>query len=308
MTEKNKTAPVGSIQKFSVEDGPGIRTTIFLKGCPLQCQWCHNPEMIEFKPQLIRLTGRCINCGYCVEACTKGALYQKDGKIEIDWAKCDDCLGCISVCYAGALKSVAEEMTAEEIVAEAEKDKGFYDHTGGGITLSGGEMLSRADFVAEVIQLAEKKGIHACLDTSGHGNYEELYNLASSPNVTDILYDMKCILPDKHMERIGVKNDLILDNLARLAAEKSIRDKIMMRMPLIKGYNDTEEVISATAEFYEKNDLRKVTLLPYHTLGLSKSERIGEKAHIFEAPSKERIDEIRKTLESRGINVSVLGE
>lgn len=257
MTEEKQTAPVGSIQKFSVEDGPGIRTTVFLKGCPLNCQWCHNPEMIDFKPQLIRLTKRCINCGYCVDSCTKGALFEKDGKVEIDWSKCDSCFECVGVCYSGALKSVAEEMTAEEIVAEAEKDKGFYNHTGGGITVSGGEMLSRAALVAEVIALAETKGIHVCLDTSGYGNYDELYSLVSSPNVTDILYDMKCILSDKHMEKIGVENDIILDNLVRLAVEDSIRDKIMIRMPLIKGYNDTDEVINATAEFYDKMTCEK---------------------------------------------------
>ncbi|NCB41127.1 MAG: glycyl-radical enzyme activating protein [Clostridia bacterium] len=308
MNEKIRTVPVGSIQKFSVEDGPGIRTTVFLKGCPLRCQWCHNPEMIDFNPQLIRLSGRCIHCGYCIEACQKGALYYKDGQVEINWDQCDNCLACIDVCYADALKSVATEMTVQEIVAEAEKDKGFYDHTGGGMTISGGEMLSRPEVVAEIISLAEKRGICICLDTSGYGSYEALHQLAASANVTDILYDMKCIFSDQHIEKTGVDNHIILDNLTRLASEEEIRKKIMMRMPLIKEYNDTDEMIHATADFYDKNNLRRVTLLPYHKLGVSKSERIGEEAYVFDPPSKERIDKIREIFEARGMDVSILGE
>lgn len=308
MVEKAKTAPVGSIQKFSVEDGPGIRTTVFLKGCPLHCQWCHNPEMIDFTPQLIRLTSRCIHCGFCIDVCTKGALYRKDRNVEIDWDKCDNCLACVDVCYADALKSVAEEMSAVDIVNEAEKDQGFYAHTGGGITVSGGEMLSRAGFVSEIIELSGLRGINVCLDTSGYGDYEELFKLASSANVTDILYDMKCINPDRHIEKTGVSNEMILDNLSRLAASESIRVKIMMRMPLIKGYNDTDEIINETADFYDKNDLRKVTLLPYHKLGVPKSERIGEEAYVFEPPSRERLEKITEIFEKRGIDVSILGE
>lgn len=308
MIEKARTAPVGSIQKFSVEDGPGIRTTVFLKGCPLHCQWCHNPEMIDFEPQLIRLTSRCINCGCCVDVCTRGALYKKDGKVEIDWEKCDHCLSCTDICYADALKSVAQEMTAADIVAEAEKDKGFYSHTGGGITVSGGEMLSRAGFVAEIIALSDLRGIDVCLDTSGYGDYEALFNLASAANVTDILYDMKCINQDRHIEKTGVSNDIILENLCRLAENKDIRAKITMRMPLIKDYNDTDEIIHETADFYDQNNLRKVTLLPYHKLGVAKSERIGEEPYVFEPPSKDRIEQIQEIFEKRGINVNILGE
>jgi pyruvate formate lyase activating enzyme len=308
VTDRNITAPVGSIQKFSVEDGPGIRTTVFLKGCPLQCKWCHNPEMIDFKPQLIRLISRCIHCGYCIDACSKGAIYEKEGRMEIDWDKCDSCLDCTKVCYADCLKSVAVEMSAEEIIREAEKDKGFYEHTGGGITVSGGEMLSRAGFVADIIQKAAAQGINVCLDTSGYGDYKDLYALAASPNVTDILYDMKCILPQQHLEGTGVDNEIILDNLSKLAADKSINSKLTIRMPLLKGYNDTRDVIEATADFYDKNNLRRITLLPYHTLGVSKSERIGKVPDVFEPPSKDRISEIRTTFENRGCCVEVLGE
>jgi len=199
-------------------------------------------------------------------------------------------------------------MSAEEIVKETEKDKGFYSHTGGGITVSGGEMLARAGFVAQIVKEAALKGIDVCLDTSGFGNYEELRALASQSNVTDILYDMKCIISQKHLEGTGVDNAIILENLTKLASDEAIRPKITMRMPLIKGYNDSDEVIGQTVEFYDKNNLRRVTLLPYHTLGISKSERIGEVANAFLPPSKDRVNEIRAMFEGRGIFVEVLGE
>jgi glycyl-radical enzyme activating protein len=308
VTQIPMTAPVGSIQKFSVEDGPGIRTTIFFKGCPLRCAWCHNPEMIDFGPQLILLTNRCIGCGYCIEACPNGALSLIDGKIEVDRCACDTCLLCVDACYAGALASVAEEKTAEELMDEAEKDIGFYGHTGGGITLSGGEMLSRPAFVEEMVRLAYERDIGVCLDTSGHGDGDALFRIASHPGVTDILYDIKCMNPEEHAEGTGVDNRLILDNLRRLAADEAIRQKITIRMPLIKGYNDTEPLIEETAAFMIQNELRRATLLPYHTLGVSKSERIGERARVFEPPSQSTLDSIRTVLEQAGIEVEILGQ
>lgn len=291
----NKEILIGSIQKFSVEDGPGIRTTVFFKGCPLSCKWCHNPEMISEKQQIITSKNNCIQCGSCMAACPRNAISADiEQGIVVDRELCDMCLKCTEECYANAIRPVGKMMTAEEIVEEALKDKEYYDSTGGGITLSGGEVLMHADFAEDIIDLAAKEQINVCLDTCGFGDTEKMMNLVSKDNVTHVLFDIKSVDDDIHVEYTGQSNKLILKNLKLIASDAELKKKLIMRMPLIGNVNDSREIISSTKKLFDEYGLSRVDLLPYHNLGIGKMKRIGGVQEEFEAPSDERMKEIKE--------------
>ncbi|HPW18247.1 MAG TPA: glycyl-radical enzyme activating protein [Candidatus Aminicenantes bacterium] len=296
------TGRVFDIKRYSIHDGPGIRTTVFLKGCSLGCLWCHNPESVAAGPELMHWPGRCARCHACIAACPKGAI-AKDaaGAVSIDRGTCDVCGKCAEACLCDAMQVVGREMTVDEVMDEVEKDRIFYEQSGGGVTLSGGDPAVQAAFAEALLDACRGRGLGTAVDTAGLAGNGALDRLAAKTDL--LLFDLKLMDDARHREFTGVSNAPILDNLERLAAAGP---EIWVRIPLVRGVNDDDDNVRRTVAFLERlGTVRRVGLLPYHAGGLEKAGRIGRGADFrrFEAPSGDRLAAIEAAFRAAGFEV-----
>lgn len=298
---KNNKGLVFNIQKFSLHDGPGIRTTVFMKGCSLACKWCSNPESINRNQEIMTHNVRCIACGKCAAACLIGAIAFTDKHREIDWEKCNNCLECARVCPAKAIELIGHYMTVEEVMKKVEADRTFYENSNGGMTVSGGEPLVQPKFVTELFKKCREKGIHTTLDTTSNALWQNIESVLEYVDL--VLQDIKHMDTGMHKKGTGVGNELILENAKKIAKRK----RIWIRIPLIPGFNDSEVNIKKVAEFASDIGAEKVSVLPYHELGSSKYPAMGQVYPMqgTKPPEKKVMERIRKTIESYGLKVEI---
>ena len=288
----------------SFVDGYGVRTTVFLKGCPLKCIWCCNPEGQSFQMELKVTREHCNGCGRCLPVCHKHALSLKDGVVAVDRSLCDGCMECVDSCYTEALDSFGKEYTAQEIFEIIRKDEMFYQNTGGGATIGGGECTCYPDFMLELISLCHEANIHVAVDTCGHTTSEKGFEVLKQADL--LLFDVKGIDPEAHRKNTGCSNDIILKNLHALS---EMRKPMIIRIPVIPGYNDSDEELNAIADLLSTlKSVERVDILPEHEFGKVKYQQLDMPYTLRSQPvSPERQEEIRALFAARGFQAQLGG-
>lgn len=293
------------IKKFAIDDGPGIRTTIFLKGCSLRCWWCHNPEGQLSTPELMFRKNRCINCEECVNICSRHALSLTNTKqLSIDRRNCNLCGNCTQKCPTEALTIVGKHTNVKEVMKEIDKDLTFYEESNGGITISGGEPLLQINFLNTLLKECKNKNIHTAIDTSGYTSPKAIEKIKDKADL--FLYDIKTMDDKKHKKFTGASNRQILRNLKTLAQNGT---DILVRIPIVPGINDNKDNITKTADFILSHNIKHVCLLPYHRAGIEKYRSLGRRYKLMKtpAPTEEKLNPIKQRLEAFGLSVKIGG-
>ncbi|OFW58680.1 MAG: hypothetical protein A2133_08165 [Actinobacteria bacterium RBG_16_64_13] len=290
---------VFNIQRYSIDDGPGIRTTVFFKGCPLSCVWCSNPESQNLAPELMHRDSLCKRCFRCVEACPAGAITVGSDGIVIDRDLCDACGECVSTCTHDAMRITGKEMSVDEVFDVVRRDADYYRDSGGGVTLSGGEVLFQPEFALALLKRFREAGFDTCVDSSGQGDTEGLRRLI--PYVDLFYFDIKHLDPKVHRAETGRTNENILRNFAEVAVSGV---PLAVRVPVVPGFNDSVDAIADIAELVAVHAPRAtVHLLPYHRYGQQKYAMLGLDYELAaaETPSEEFLKAARAIMESRGL-------
>lgn len=304
------SATVTNIQKFSVHDGPGIRSIIFTKGCPLRCMWCANPENIRFEAELMFYPDKCVGCGRCVEICQESAIvstHSDEGNIiSFDRSKCINCGACAQVCFSQSRIMKGEMLSCTQVEKKIDKDIPFYRNSDGGVTFSGGEPLMYPDFITEIARDCREKGLNTAVETCGFVPWENIEHVL--PWIDLFLFDIKFVDSRKHVEYCGQSNDIILKNFKKLCEYDC---RIIVRMPIIPGINDSGEDLDLTGMFLRKfrEKISGIHILPYHNYGASKYDALGIPYMLsdLESPTDEHMSMIKKILEGYGLQIQIGG-
>lgn len=295
---------VFDIQRFSMNDGNGIRTLVFLKGCPLRCEWCANPESQRFTPQVGFFKDKCVGCMKCSNVCSSGQVFRETGRVE--WEKCSGCLQCIDSCLYEARVLFGKQMSVDEVMDVVVRDRVFYEKSNGGVTIGGGEPTAQPEFAREILKRCRETGIHTAMETCGYSSWEVFEKVIN--HVDLLLFDFKNMDSMDHMTKTGVGNERILDNAVRAS---HVVKEMVVRFPLIPGFNDSDKNANELGLFVRNQMplVNRIDILKYHSIGESKHLRIGKeyKFHHKNELSEEKVANIKKILESYGMHVTIGG-